>query len=44
MLAAKPLDVLGITTFLGNELLEKVTTNALKALEVTGMTHIPGLS
>ncbi len=41
MLAAKHLDVLGITTVGGNQLLEKVTTNALKVLEVTGMTHIP---
>ena len=41
MLAAKHLDVLGITTVGGNQLLEKVTINALKVLEVTGMTHIP---
>ena len=41
MLAAKHLDVLGITTVGGNQLLEKVTVNALKVLEVTGMTHIP---
>ncbi len=41
MLAAKRLDVLGITTVGGNQLLEKVTVNALKVLEVTGMTHIP---
>lgn len=41
LLAAKHLDVLGITTVGGNQLLEKVTINALKVLEVTGMTHIP---
>jgi pyrimidine-specific ribonucleoside hydrolase len=41
MLAAKHLDVLGISTVGGNQLLERVTINALKVLEVTGMTHIP---
>lgn len=41
MLAMKHLDVLGITTVGGNQLLEKVTQNALKVLEVTGMEHIP---
>lgn len=41
MLAMKHLDVLGITTVGGNQLVERVTTNALKVLEVTGMTHIP---
>ena len=41
MFAAKHLDVLGITTVGGNQLLKKVTINALKVLEVTGMTHIP---
>jgi pyrimidine-specific ribonucleoside hydrolase len=44
MLAMKHLDVLGITTVGGNQLLEKVTRNALKVLEVTGMTHIPVFS
>jgi inosine-uridine nucleoside N-ribohydrolase len=41
MLAAKHLNLLGITTVGGNHILEKVTINALKVLEVTGMTHIP---
>ena len=41
LLALKHLDVLGITTVGGNQLLEKVTLNALKVLEVSGMTHIP---
>ena len=41
MLAAKHLDMLGITTVGGNQLLEKVTVNALKVLEVTGMSRIP---
>jgi pyrimidine-specific ribonucleoside hydrolase len=41
MLAAKHMNVIGITTVGGNQLLERVTTNALKVLEVTGMTHIP---
>ena len=41
LLAAKHLDVLGITTVGGNQLLEKVTINALKVLEVAGLTHIP---
>ncbi len=44
MLAMKHLDVLGVTTVGGNQLLEKVTTNALKVLEVTGMTGIPVFS
>jgi purine nucleosidase len=41
LLANRHLDVLGITTVGGNQLLEKVTINALKILEVTEMTHIP---
>jgi pyrimidine-specific ribonucleoside hydrolase len=41
ILAMKHLDVLGITTIGGNQLLEKVTLNALKVLEITGNTHIP---
>lgn len=41
MLALKHLDVLGITTVGGNQLIDRVTTNALKVLEVTGMTHVP---
>jgi purine nucleosidase len=41
MLANRHLDVLGITTIGGNQLLEKVTSNALKVLEVTDMTDIP---
>jgi pyrimidine-specific ribonucleoside hydrolase len=41
MLAAKHLDVLGITTIGGNCSLENVTRNALKTLEVIGRTDIP---
>jgi inosine-uridine nucleoside N-ribohydrolase len=41
LLAAKHLDVLGITTVHGNQSLEKVTRNALKVLEFSGLSHIP---
>lgn len=41
MLAAKHLDLLGITTIGGNGKLGNVTTNALKVLEVIGKTDIP---
>ncbi len=41
VLAAKHLDLLGITTVGGNQTIEKVTTNALKILEVIGRTDIP---
>ena len=41
LLAAKNLDLLGITTVGGNQSLEKVTINALKILELGAMTHIP---
>ncbi|MFT0846266.1 nucleoside hydrolase [Actinomycetaceae bacterium L2_0104] len=41
MLAVQHLDVLGITTIGGNCTLDKVTTNALKVLEVLGRTDIP---
>lgn len=41
ILAAKHLDLLGITTIGGNSHLEKVTTNALKTLEVIGRPDIP---
>lgn len=41
LLAAAHLDVLGITTVSGNQSLDKVTRNALKVLEFSGLTHIP---
>lgn len=41
LLAARRLEVLGITTVAGNQSLEKVTTNALKVVELAGLTHIP---
>jgi len=41
LLAIKHLNVVGITTVSGNESIEKVTTNALKVLELGGATHIP---
>ncbi|MBS1251114.1 MAG: Pyrimidine-specific ribonucleoside hydrolase RihA [Anaerolineales bacterium] len=41
LLAAKHLDVLGITTVAGNQTLDKVTDNALKVVEFAGLTHIP---
>jgi inosine-uridine nucleoside N-ribohydrolase len=41
LLAAKHLDLLGITTVGGNQSLEKVTRNALKILELGEITHIP---
>lgn len=41
LLAARHLDVLGITTVSGNQTIEKVTKNALKVLELAGLTHIP---
>jgi len=41
LLAAKRLDVLGITTVAGNQSIDKVTTNALKVVELAGLTRIP---
>ena len=41
ILAAKHLDILGITTVGGNQTIEKVTTNALKILDVIGRADIP---
>lgn len=41
ILAAKHLDLLGVTTIGGNSQLEKVTINALKTLEVIGRPDIP---
>lgn len=41
LLAAKHLEVLGITTVAGNQTLQKVTINALKILDLGEITHIP---
>jgi pyrimidine-specific ribonucleoside hydrolase len=41
LLAAKHLDLLGITTVSGNQSLEKVTKNALKIVELGGIASIP---
>lgn len=41
LLAAKHLEVVGLTTVGGNQDLEKVTTNALKIVEFAGLTHLP---
>ena len=41
LLAARHLDVLGITTVAGNQTLNKTTTNTLKVIELAGLTHIP---
>jgi inosine-uridine nucleoside N-ribohydrolase len=41
LLAAKHLDLLGITTVGGNQSLEKVSVNALKILELGDIGHIP---
>ena len=41
LLAARRLDVLGITTVGGNQSIEKVTENALKVVEIGDLTHIP---
>ena len=41
MLALTHLDVIGITTVGGNQVLEKVTVNALKILEVLNRTDVP---
>jgi inosine-uridine nucleoside N-ribohydrolase len=41
LLAAKHLDVLGITTVGGNQSIEKVTSNALKVVELGGLVHLP---
>lgn len=41
ILAAKHLDIIGLTTVGGNQTIDKVTTNALKVLDVIGMSHIP---
>ena len=41
LLAAKHLDVVGITTVGGNQDIDKVTTNALKVVEFAELTHIP---
>ncbi len=41
LLAARHLDVVGITTVSGNQSLDKVTRNALVVVEMAGLTHIP---
>jgi inosine-uridine nucleoside N-ribohydrolase len=41
LLAACHLEVVGITTVGGNQSIEKVTANALKVLELAGLTRIP---
>ena len=41
LLAAKHLDVLGITTVSGNESIDNVTSNALKIVEFGNLTDIP---
>jgi inosine-uridine nucleoside N-ribohydrolase len=41
LLAAKHLDLLGITTVSGNQSIEKVTKNALRVVELGGITSIP---
>lgn len=41
MLAAKHLDLIGVTTVAGNSSLEKTTVNALKILEAIGRTDVP---
>ncbi len=41
VLAAKHLDIIGLTTVGGNQTIEKVTTNALKILEKIGRSDIP---
>ena len=41
LLAAKHLDVLGLTTVSGNESIDNVTNNALKIVEFGNLTHIP---
>jgi inosine-uridine nucleoside N-ribohydrolase len=40
-LAAKHLDVVGVTTVSGNQSLEKVTRNAQKVLELGNLVHLP---
>ncbi len=41
LLAAKHMNILGITTVGGNQDIENVTTNALKIVEFAGLTDIP---
>ncbi|MDP9021845.1 MAG: nucleoside hydrolase [Actinomycetota bacterium] len=41
LLAARHLDVVGITTVHGNQSLDKVTRNALKILTLASLEHIP---
>lgn len=41
LLAAKYMNLLGITTVSGNQSIDKVTKNALKIVELSGLTHIP---
>ena len=41
ILAAKHLDLIGITTVGGNQTIDKVTTNALKVLDMIGRPNIP---
>jgi len=41
LLAARYFDVLGITTVHGNQSVDKTTRNALRILELGGLTHIP---
>ena len=40
-LASPELEVLGVTTVAGNQTLEKVTTNALRVLELAGRSDVP---
>lgn len=41
LLAARHLDLVGITTVFGNQTVEKTTLNALKVLTIAGLTSIP---
>lgn len=41
LLAEKHMDLVGITTVAGNQSVEKVTRNALKIVELAGITHVP---
>ena len=40
-LASPEVDVLGVTTVAGNQTIEKVTTNALRVLELAGRSDVP---
>lgn len=41
LLAAKRLNLVGLTTVFGNETVDNTTINCLKLLEYAGLTHIP---